>query len=347
MRKASHAATFPVHEITFMFAVPQPLPVKSVMSKLSHIPPASPFHPENAHDYAAWRARKLAMHPREPQQLVVPLADPARPSARETAAIAAMCARANMAIYDTGRREGGDSPHLPEELKKLAAHFGLTDREQHRSMREHELVDIRVAKPEERPRQGFIPYTTRRILWHTDGYYKFGYPGARPIRAMILHCVRDAKEGGENELLDPDIAYIRLRDESPALIAALMRDNAMTIPAFEEEDGSVRPESRGPVFWVDEEGALNMRYTERSRNIEWADDPDTRAAVEFLRHLLHEADEPFRFTVRMKPGQGLLCNNVLHTRSAFIDHDDPARRRLLYRGRYANRIRASEPALSS
>ncbi len=319
----------------------KPCPVNTMNDAL-HIPSGSPFHPENADDYATWRAARLASHPRAAEELITPLRDPASPSAAETQAILALCKSANMAIYDTGRRDGGDSPHLPEELKRLAAHFGLIDREHHRSMRDHELVDIRVADPAERPRMGFIPYTTRRLLWHTDGYYKYGYPGARPIRAMLLHCVRDAREGGENELLDPEIAYIRLRDESPALAAALMREDAMTIPAFEEDDGSVRPESRGPVFWLDAEGNLNMRYTERSRNIVWADDSDTRAAVDFLRHLLHEADEPFLFRLRLRAGQGLLCNNVLHTRTTFIDHEDPARRRLLYRGRYANRISATQ-----
>jgi hypothetical protein len=33
---------------------------------------------------------------------------------------------------------------------------------------------------------------------------------------------------------------------------------------------------------------------------------------------------------------GLLCNNVLHDRSAFSD--DPSRPRLLYRARYLDRI---------
>ncbi len=308
------------------------------MSQFSHIPPGSPFHPENSDDYARWRELRLSAHPCTPEELIVPLRNATNPSPKETQAILRLCQRANMAVYDTGQRDSGDSPQIPEMLQALAARFGLVGRERHRSMRGHELVDIRVASTTERPRQGFIPYTSRRLLWHTDGYYKYGYKGARPIRAMLLHCVRDAKEGGENDLLDPAIAYIRLRDESPALAAALMREDAMTIPAFEEEDGSIRPESRGPVFWVDNGGNLNMRYTERSRNIIWANDADTRAAVDFLRHLLREAEEPFRFRLRLKPGQGLICNNVLHTRSAFIDHDDPARRRLLYRGRYTNRV---------
>lgn len=302
------------------------------------IPHSSPFHPDNTEDYLAWRQWKLSAHPAAPEQMIVPLETPATLSPEERAAIISLCKTANMAIYDGGPAMQGDSPQLPQMLNALAAQLGLTARERHRSMRDHELVDIRVASATERPRQGFIPYTSRRLLWHTDGYYKYGIPGQQPVRAMLLHCARDAREGGENDLLDPDIAYIRLRDESPALAAALMRPDAMTIPAFEEEDGSIRPESRGPVFWVDDSGALNMRYTERTRHIIWADDADTRTAVDFLRHLLREADEPLRLRIRLKPGQGLVCNNVLHTRTAFIDHEDPARRRLVYRGRYANRI---------
>jgi hypothetical protein len=39
----------------------------------------------------------------------------------------------------------------------------------------------------------------------------------------------------------------------------------------------------------------------------------------------------------MTPGMGLVCNNVLHTRNAFSD--SPGHRRLLYRGRYYDRLR--------
>ena len=38
---------------------------------------------------------------------------------------------------------------------------------------------------------------------------------------MLLHCVRDAAEGGVNRFLDHDIAYILLRDAIPTFIAAL------------------------------------------------------------------------------------------------------------------------------
>ncbi len=306
-------------------------------------PPTGPFSLEDNKAYARWRAWKLESHPAAPEDMIVPVQDLSAPTAEEKARIRDLCRRANMAIYDTGDRSGRAGPAVERALKAFAAALGMTDVEDHRSMDEEQVVAIEVVDETERPRSGFIPYTTRRILWHTDGYYKFGWPGAPVIRSMILHCARQGRSGGENELLDPEIAYIRLRDENPAYIRALMDPEAMTIPEFVEEDGRLRPESRGPVFWVDEDtGALQMRYTERSRNIEWKDDPLTLEAVAFLRHLLRESGEPFLFRVRMQPGQGLICNNVLHTRTAFEDWKEPGRGRLMYRARYSNRIAGTE-----
>src|SRR5690606_19858266 len=101
------------------------------------------------------------------------------------------------------------------------------------------------------------------------------------------HCVRPAREGGGNALLDPEILYIRLRDESPALVAALMHNEAMRIPDSVEEDGRVRPASTGPVLWVDpRDGSLGMRYTARARNVSWRDDADTRSALALIERLL-------------------------------------------------------------
>ena len=304
------------------------------------IPPTSgPFGLEDGDSYAAWRAWKLEAHPREVSGLLVPVEDLASPSPAERERILDLCRRANMAVYDTSGRSGHSGPALERALRGFAASFGMTTVEDHRSMDEEAVVSIEVVDESARPRSGFIPYTTRRILWHTDGYYKFGYPGAPVIRSMTLHCARQGKEGGVNELLDPEIAYIRLRDENPDFIRALMAPRAMTIPEFIEADGRIRPQSTGPVFWVDADTkALQMRYTERSRNIAWADDPLTSQAVAFLRQLLRGGDEPFLFRHRMEPGQGLICNNVLHTRTAFTDWEGKGKGRLMYRARYSNRI---------
>jgi hypothetical protein len=47
-------------------------------------------------------------------------------------------------------------------------------------------------------------------------------------------------------------------------------------------------------------------------------------------------DTPHALRLRLESGMGLICNNVLHARSAF--RDDPARPRLLFRARYYDRI---------
>ena len=59
---------------------------------------------------------------------------------------------------------------------------------------------------------------------------------------------------------------------------------------------------------------------------------------ELLERLL-AAPSPWIHRITLEPGMGLLCNNVLHDRSAFTD--DPARPRLIYRARYHDRIDAS------
>jgi hypothetical protein len=44
------------------------------------------------------------------------------------------------------------------------------------------------------------------------------------------------------------------------------------------------------------------------------------------------------FALRLAGGQGLVCNNVLHNRSAFNDAPAPGRGRLVYRARYFDRV---------
>ena len=153
---------------------------------------------------------------------------------------------------------------------------------------------------------------------------------------MLLHCMRPAGQGGVNRLLDPEIAYIRLRDSDPRLIEALTHPEAMTIPESVEANGRVRPVNVGPVFFTDARGALGMRFTARKRNVVWRDDSATRSAVALLESVL--AADPLVLETRMEPGQGLICNNVLHDRTGFAPSEETGRDRLLFRIRYADRI---------
>jgi len=280
--------------------------------------------------YQAWRARKLAAHPARIEDLVVEVRDPRRLSADEHTALLERCRRANMALYASrcGADPDKDIPRL------LGRQFGLEHLDCNLLADDDGITPLAVADAGGRTQ--FIPYTNRPIRWHTDGYYN---TPEHSIRAMVLHCVTPAASGGDNALLDHEMAYLLLRDANPEFIRALSQPDAMTIPPRLDEDGVARPEQSGPVFSVDPlTGALHMRYTHRSHSIAWRADAATLAAVDALKTLL-ASSSPCIFHGRLESGMGLLCNNVLHDRSAFTD--TPSQRRLLYRARYYDRIAAT------
>ena len=288
----------------------------------------SPFDLANETGYRAWRDARLAAYPRSIDELIVPLANPRQLTPDEFGALKSRCARANMAIYS--------APHLPAADKslphQLARQLGLSRLEGNYLADEDGLSSITPADDAARERGEFIPYTHKPINWHTDGYYN---TPDRRILGMTLHCAQDAETGGENALLDHEIAYIQLRDIRPEYVAALMQPDAMTIPARMDDDNIARAEQSGPVFSVDpEQGFLYMRYTARTRSIVWKNDATTLAAVKTLADILTSSE--YILSAQLAPGMGLICNNVLHTRSAFSD--SPERRRLLYRGRYYDRL---------
>jgi len=292
--------------------------------------PASPFALDNDAGYLRWREAKLKDYPRHPADLIVVVRNPRALTQAEHEQLLSLVRKTNMAIYAT--RFGADpDKSIPRELGRQ---FGLEHLDHNFLADEDAITSITVNPEGDHP--NFIPYTNRPIKWHTDGYYN---TGASQIRAMVLHCVQPAAEGGENALLDHEIAYLLLRDEDPALVRALMQPDIMTIPARVDEDGVARETASGPVFSIDAEGALHMRYTARKRNIVWKDDPASRAAVARLEALL-DSDLPWIYRARLDAGMGLLCNNVLHDRAGFNDLPDHPKR-LLYRARYFDRIQGS------
>ncbi|MGE0358608.1 MAG: TauD/TfdA family dioxygenase [Burkholderiales bacterium] len=288
--------------------------------------PGSPFLPGNDAAYARWRERKLATRARSPRDLVVEVRDPRDLSPAEAAEIVRHCRLRNMAIYASP--VVGEDKAIP---RRVGEQLGLRTLDANFLADEDGITSIAVTGA--KAKAGFIPYTTHRIRWHTDGYYN---PPALRIRAMLLHCVRDAARGGETALLDHELAYLLLRDEDPAHVAALMRPDALAIPERLDEDGVARPAATGPVFCVEPDtGDLHMRYTARTRSVAWKDDAATAAAAARLLAILEE-DTGCVVRTRLAPGMGLACNNVLHERSAF--EDEPGRERLLYRARYVERI---------
>jgi hypothetical protein len=292
----------------------------------------SPFDLDDDRAYRAWRERKLADAPSSIDQLIVEIGDPRRLSAVERDTLTARCRRFNMAIYASGCTDENKAI-----ARSVGAQLGLV-RLDANSLADDDGISSLEVRGGAGPHGDFIPYTNRPIRWHTDGYYN---PPGRSINAMVLHCVRPAMRGGDNRLLDHEIAYILLRDANREHVRALTAPDAMRIPARERSDTATvaRGEQPGPVFSLLPGGDLHMRYTHRTKSIGWRDDDATRAAVAALRALLDDGNR-YVMRTRLLAGMGLVCNNVLHERSGF--DDDPAAPRLLYRARFRDRVAGTD-----
>jgi alpha-ketoglutarate-dependent taurine dioxygenase len=307
-------------------------PLEMTHSENDTIPTQGPFSLSDEAAYQHWRQDKLANYPQTADALLVTIKDGRQLTDVEYQAILQRLRKANFVIYQFTDA----APVDKAVIHTLGRQFGLTHLDDNLCADDDSISSLQVM-PEGR-KQGYIPYSNRRISWHTDGYYN---DAPHRIRAMLLHCVSDAAQGGENLLLDHEICYIHLRDTNPEYVQALMQPNAMGIPANVENGQELRAAMSGPVFSVDPAtGQLHMRYTARTRSIEWHDDPLTRQASQCISDFL-DSDSPYIFHHRLAPGQGVLCNNILHARTAFADDAAGGKTRLLYRARYYDRIAAT------
>jgi alpha-ketoglutarate-dependent taurine dioxygenase len=296
-------------------------------------PAGSAFDLENDAAWQHWRAAKLASRPASLAQMRVHLEDPCNPTAQELESLTTTARLHNWVLFDT------DPAAMADErcLKQLCERIGLVHLD--RNLR---ADDSGISSIEVRAQQGttYIPYTDRQLSWHTDGYYN---DSDRQVHGWALYCVRQAAEGGESQLMDHELLYLMMRDADPEMVRALMQPDAMTIPANREEGDEIRPDHSGPVFSVDDDGHLHMRYSARQRNIVWKDDAGTRQARDFITALLHDETAPI-YTHRLQPGEGVISNNVLHRRNSFTDGDTPDRKRLVWRARFYDRIDSNATA---
>ncbi|MCY4349643.1 MAG: TauD/TfdA family dioxygenase [Thiotrichales bacterium] len=292
----------------------------------------------------------------------IEIRDPYRLRATERDAIAGQCARFNFALYRFARGRsdsGGSNPghSNPGALSAFASAMGLHRRDLTLGVDHHGIAAVRVVPRPNGPEM--IPFTSRALNWHTDGYYN---ALERSVRSIVMHCASPAASGGETTLLDPDLVYATMHAQDPALVEALAHPYAMTIPAHEAEGTVIRPARAGPVFrflarkfhrftaagaaptdhlgapasrsgeifGLDAPPKLYMRYTMRTRSIQWRSTPDTTRAVIALEEAIALLASEY-VHVRFEAGEGVICNNVLHRRSAFVDGEGEGARRVMLR----------------
>jgi len=191
-----------------------------------------PFDLVNEAGYQTWRAAKLVNVAAQTVDRVVPVKDVALLTDQEHAAILERCRNTNLAIYEvTG---GGETDK--QAIRAFGRQLGLESLDMNLRADEDSITSLRVV--EASTGTHYIPYTNRPLNWHTDGYYN---RLDKLVRGIVMHCVSAAASGGDNLFLDPELAYLLLRDENPDYIRALMQPDAMTIPANIEAGVELRP----------------------------------------------------------------------------------------------------------
>ena len=167
------------------------------------------------------------------------------------------------------------------------------------------------------------PSSRKRLSYHTDR-----------CDVIAFLCVRQAAEGGENYLVSSVAIFNEMLKQRPDLVEVLMQpyryqrhnvDSANELPYYEQ-----------PIFSMYEgHFAANLLRVliERAYSAPGAT-PMSDIQREALDYVEQLAEDPaLHVSFRQEPGDIVLLNNwvTLHRRSEFVDHEDPALKRLLLR----------------
>lgn len=229
-----------------------------------------------------------------------------------------------------------DTPtDIASSVSKLNATLGLTTSDQG-VMRDNSNLSL-LTDQSGTDRGRFIPYTSRAMGWHTDGYYN---APDKSIRSFTLHCMQPAATGGALSLMDYELLLIAVYDADPALIKLLSHPHSMTLPANKDNLGHDRPDQHVPVFFSYKDGLAGVRFTTRTKNIQWRNTETHAAATQVIEII--KSQENRHHNVRLISGQGLVTRNILHRREPFKDDPELANRQML-RGRYLQALNSQLP----
>ena len=238
----------------------------------------SPFLLENQAEYEAWKKIKLSLYPKSLSDLCIKI-DQNNFGQTQVDDMKKIVNKYNFVLYQFDSRI--DDLTLKQFCKKLNLIESISN----------PLSDInnisnitdKSNETREKIKGEYIPYTNKKLNWHTDGYY---YPINLSVKSFLLHCENQAASGGKNQLIDHEVIYIFLRDHNPEFIDILMQEDIMEIP--KNKNISSSQAIKGPVFYIDEGNYLNMRYTSRKQNIIWKKDGMIRKIKIFLDSFLND-----------------------------------------------------------
>jgi len=168
-------------------------------------------------------------------------------------------------------------------------------------------------------------YTTARELnLHTDSAEIVG-----------LLCVRDAREGGLSIYASSLKVHEIVARERPEYLPILERGFRCDRRGEEAPDEDPVTPYRVPVFSV-KDGVMTCRFVRGviDKGAAALGEPLSGFESEALAFFEEVAQrDEVRFEVMLRPGEASFIDNyeILHARTAFLDWDEPAKKRLLYR----------------
>lgn len=150
----------------------------------------------------------------------------------------------------------------------------------------------------------------------------------------VLACYNKAKSGGQSMISSSVTAREILQAERPDLSEIAHQDFYFSRQQEETEDET--PAYGQPLFDLCEGrvfGKWNRNRVQSAQNIENVPklSDGQRETMDMMDAILQRPD--VMFTMWLEPGDMQLINNhtVLHSRTNYVDHDEPAKKRLLHR----------------
>ena len=164
--------------------------------------------------------------------------------------------------------------------------------------------------------------TTAKIDAHTDS-----------CDHVALLCIRRAKEGGESGVISALSIYNEILKNKPEYLNTLCKGFYIDLigKGKTEKELSSHPI---PVFSYYGEkmcSRFNKSQIELGAEKSGGLDSLSKEAINYVQHLTEKKD--FHLKMMLEEGDIQVLNNrvTYHTRTKVLDHDDPSKKRLLYR----------------
>ena len=252
-------------------------------------------------DFIEWSAKKDLNIPSNINDLKVSISDINHVSKTEISQIKQKLTKFNCCIYASGTDLDDNS-----KIMRFAQSLGMRTFDSH-NIDDSAISTISADKNKNNMR--YIPYTNKGLNWHTDGYYD-----SKPIFSWLLHCIEPALSGGENFLLDHELAireYILKYDD----IIYLTNNETFSIPTDEVAKREIT--SNYVCDMNNEYKKLHMNFSMRKENI--IVNKDSESAMSKLIKIIKEDCKKYHLTYKLSKSEGIVSNNILHGRNAFKD----------------------------